>query len=153
MEEKNNDLENSGKMSIYEYEQKYVRRQNVKGAKVFLRIFAAILGVFLFVLLLLVSLRVYDFNQYAGYATGAVCLLLYIFVFVVPLIKIIRAPYFMTNVNAQTASSAQRHNRKVRQDLADKMINFTAKVEAWAGMIPNSWASSPSQGTPGTMRR
>ena len=129
MDEKKNDVENGGKMTIYEYEQKYVKRQNVKGAKVLLRIFAAILGVFLFVLLFLVAMRVYDLNEYAGYAAGGVCLLLYIFIFVIPLIKIMRAPYFMTNVNAQTASSAQRHNRKVRQDLADKMINFTAKVE------------------------
>lgn len=121
--------ENNEKMTIYEYEQKYVKRQNVKGAKVFLRVFAAILGVFLFVLLFLTALRVYEINEYAGYAAGGVCLILYIFIFVVPLIKIIRAPYFMTNVNAQTASSAQRHNRKVRQDIADKMINLTAKVE------------------------
>lgn len=128
-ENKNNAEENGEKMTIYEYEQKYVRQQNVKGAKVFLRIFAAILGVFLFVLLFLVAMRVYDLNQYAGYAAGGVCLVLYVFIFVIPLIKIMRAPYFMTNVNAQTASSAQRHNRKVRQEIADKMINFTAKVE------------------------
>ncbi len=117
------------KMTICEYEQKYVKRQSAKSAKVFLRLFAAILGVFLFVLLFLTALRVYEINAYAGYAAGAVCLILYIFVFVVPLFKIMRAPYFMTNVNAQTASSAQRHNRKVRQEIADKMINFTAKVD------------------------
>ena len=74
MSRKNKDAEENGqKMTIYEYEQKYVRRQNVKGAKVFLRVFAAILGVFLFVLLFLTALRVYDINKYAGYATGAVC--------------------------------------------------------------------------------
>ncbi len=129
MADKKNTEENGTKMTIYEYEQKYVRRQNVKGAKVFLRIFAAILGVFLFVLLFLVAMRVYDLNRYAGYAAGAVCLVLYIFIFLIPLIKIMRAPYFMTNVNAQTASSAQRHNRKVRQDIADKMIGLTAQVE------------------------
>lgn len=129
MAKKNKIEETSEKMTIYEYEQKYVKRQNVRGAKVFLRIFAAILGVFLFVLLFLTALRVYEINEYAGYAAGAVCLVLYLFIFVIPLIKIMRAPYFMTNVNAQTASSAQRHNRKVRQDIADKMINFTAKVD------------------------
>ncbi len=120
---------NGDKMTIYEYEQKYVKRQNVRGAKIFLRIFAAILGVFLFVLLFLTALRVYEINDIAGYATGAVCLVLYIFIFVIPLIKIMRAPYFVTNVNAQTASAAKRHNRKVRQEIADKMINFTAKVD------------------------
>ncbi len=117
------------KMSIYEYEQKYVKQQNVRGAKIFLRVIAAIIGVFLFVLLLLVALRVYEINQYAGYATGAACLIAYIFIFVVPLVKIMRAPYFLTNINAQTASKAQRHNKKVRRDIADKMINFSSKVE------------------------
>ena len=127
---KKNKIEETGeKMTIYEYEQKYVKRQNVRGAKVFLRTFAAILGVFLFVLLFLTALRVYEINEYAGYEAGGVCLILYIFIFVIPLIKIMRAPYFLTNVNAQSASSSQRHNRKVRQDIADKMINFTAKVD------------------------
>ncbi len=126
---KNTAEENGEKMSIYEYEQKYVKRQNVKGAKFFLSLLATLVGVFLFVLLLLVSLRMYEINEYAGYATGAVCLILYICVFVVPLVKIIRAPYFVTNVNAAGASSAQRHNRRVRQDIADKMINFTASVD------------------------
>ncbi len=121
--------ESVGKMTIYEYEQKYVKRQNVKGAKMFLRIFAAIIGVFLFVLLFLVAMRVYDLNKIAGYIAGGVCLVIYILIYIVPLIKIMRAPYFMTNVNAQTAASAQRHNRKVRQEIADKMINFTARVE------------------------
>ncbi len=119
----------SGKMTIYEYEQKYVKQQNARGAKVFLRVFAAIIGVFLFVLLLLAALRVYEINEYAGYATGAVCLIVYIFIFIVPLVKIMRAPYFMTNVNAQTASKAQRHNKKVRRDIADKMINFSSTVD------------------------
>ncbi len=129
MAKRDHSEEKSEKMTIYEYEQKYVKRQNVKGAKTFLHILAAIIGVFLFVLLFLVAMRVYDINEYAGYAAGAVCLILYILIFVVPLVKILRAPYFMTNVNAQTASSAKRHNRKVRQEIADKMINFTARVE------------------------
>ncbi len=119
----------NGKMTIYDYEQKYVKRQNARGAKIFLRLSAAILGVFLFVILLLVTLRVYDINQYAGYGVGAACLLVYILVFIVPVVKILRTGYFVTNVNAYNAGKAQRHNRKLRHQIADKIIDFTAKVD------------------------
>lgn len=36
------------KLTIYEYEQKYTKRQNVRGAKFILHIVAAALGVFIF---------------------------------------------------------------------------------------------------------
>ncbi len=117
------------KLTIYEYEQKYVKRQNVRGAKFFLRFFAAIVGVFLFVVLALTALRVYEINEYAGYAAGAVCLILYICIFIVPLVKILKSDYFITNVNGSTAREAQKHNRKLRHDISGKIIDLTAKVE------------------------
>ena len=117
------------KLTIYEYEQKYVKRQNVRGAKFFLRFLATVIGVFLFVLLALTALRVYEINQYAGYATAAVCLILYICIFIVPLVKIFKSDYFVTNVNVFTAREAQKHNRKLRHDIAEKVIDLTAKVE------------------------
>ncbi len=119
----------SGKMTIYEYEQKYVKRQNVRSAKFFMRLFAAIIGVFLFLMLALVALRVYEIHPYAGYATGAACLILYICIFIVPLCKILKSDYFVTNVNGFTAREAQRHNRKLRHDIAEKIIDLTARVE------------------------
>ena len=122
-------LTGSGKLTIYEYEQKYVKRQNVRGAKFLLRFSAAIVGIFLFAILTSLSLRVYEINEYAGYAAGGVCLILYICIFIVPLVKIFRSDYFMTNVNAYTARTAQKHNRKLRHDIADKIIDLTAKVE------------------------
>ncbi len=117
------------KMTIYEYEQRYVKRENTKGAKLFLGFFAGVIGVFLFVVLLLVFLKVYDINEYIGYGVGAVCLLIYIFVFIVPLVKILRTGYFITNVNAYTARKAQRHNKKLRRDISKKIIDLTAKVD------------------------
>lgn len=123
------DTPENGKMTIYDYEQKYVKRQNVRFAKFLLRFLAAVVGVFLFTMLFFVSWDVYEKNEYAGYAVGAVCLLVYIFVFIVPLVKIMRSSYFETNVNASTARAAQKHNKKLRHDIADKMIDLTAKVE------------------------
>ena len=118
-----------GKMTIYEYEQKYVRRQNVRGAKFLLRFIAVLLGIFLFVMLFFFTMKVYEFNKYVGYGAGALCLILYICAFIVPLVKILRTGYFITNVNAFTARKAQRHNRKLRHSVADKIIDLTARVE------------------------
>ena len=116
-------------MTIYEYEQKYTRRENVRGAKLLLRLIAAAIGVFLFFCLFSVTMRVYEMNMYAGIGAGAVSIILYIFLFVVPLVKIVKTNYFVVNVNAKTALAAKKHNRQVRHELADKIIDFTAKVE------------------------
>ena len=119
----------SAKMTIYDYEQKYVKRQNVRGAKILLRVIIAALAVFLFACLFFVSLRVWEINEYAGYGVGALCLILYIVLFIVPMVKLMKSEYFIVNVNAKTARAAKNHNRKVRRDLADKMIDLTGKVE------------------------
>ena len=134
---KNNELktavqqetETSGKLTIYEYEQKYTKRQNVRGAKILLKIIAAAIGVFIFACLFFVALRVYEINEYAGYGAAAVCVILYICLFIVPLVKIIKSPYFIVNVNAKTAAAAKKQNKRVRREIADKIIDFTAKVE------------------------
>ncbi len=116
-------------MTVYEYERKYAKRENARGAKLILRLIAAVIGILIFVCLFLLSLRMYEINRYAGYATGGVCLILYIVFFIVPLVKILRTGYFITNVNAVSARKAQRHNRKLRREIADKIIDFTAKVD------------------------
>ena len=119
----------SAKMTIYDYEQKYVKRQNVRGAKILLRVIIAALAVFLFACLFFVSLRVWEINEYAGYGVGALCLILYVVLFIVPMVKLMKSEYFIVNVNAKTARAAKNHNRKVRRDIADKMIDLTGKVE------------------------
>lgn len=118
-----------GKMTIYDYEQKYVKRQNVRGAKVVLRLLAAALGIFVFACLFFVALRVWEINEYAGYGVGAGCILVYIFLFIVPLAKVMKSEYFVVNVNANTARAAKSHNKKVRRDVAGKIVDLTGKVE------------------------
>lgn len=119
----------SEKMTIYEYEQKYVRRQNVRSAKIILRLAVAAVGVLIFFCLFSITMKVWDLNEYAGYATAAVSAVVFVALYIVPVVKIFRSDYFMVNVNAKTARNAQRHNRKVRRDVAGKIIDFTAKVE------------------------
>lgn len=121
--------EESGKMTIYDYEQKYVKRQNVRGAKLFLRIIIAAVAILIFACLLSVTLKFFDIHLYAGIAAAIVSLLLYIFLFIVPLVKLLKTSYFVTNVNAYTAHEAKKHNKKVRRDVSEKIIDLTAKVE------------------------
>ena len=117
------------KMTIYEYEQKYSKRENARGAKLFLTFTVTIIGVFLLVLLAMFAMKMYEFNEYVGYGVGGVCLIAYIFVFIVPVCKLLNSGYFITNVNAYTASKAKRHNKKLRHDISKKIIDLTSKVE------------------------
>ena len=117
------------KMTIYEYEQKYTRRQNARGARLLLWMGASLVGVLLFVCLFFLTMRVYEINEYAGYGVGAACVVLFICVFVVPLVKILKTGAFVTNVNAYTAKEAQRHNKKLRHEISEKIIDLTSKVD------------------------
>lgn len=117
------------KLTIYDYEHKYTKRENVRGAKILLRLVAVAIGVFLFFCMFSITMKVFELNLYAGIGTAALCVLLYILLFIVPLVKIAKTEYFVTNVNAKTAHAAKKHNRQVRHQLADKIIDLTAKVE------------------------
>ena len=117
------------KMTILEYEQKYSKRENARGAKPFLTFAVSIIGVLLFVLLAMFALKMYDLNQYVGYGVGGACLIVYVFVFIVPVCKLLKTGYFVTNVNAYTAAKAKRHNKKLRHDIAKKIIDLTSSVE------------------------
>lgn len=128
MSKKNKNNEDN-KLTIYEYEQKYTKRENARGARLVLALIAAAIGVFLFFCLFSVTMRVWDINMYAGIGVAAVSVIVYIVLFIVPLIKILKTDYFIVNVNANTAAEAKAHNKKVRRKIADKIIDLTAKVD------------------------
>lgn len=121
--------ENRDKMSIYDYEEKYVRRQNARGARLILSLFTGIIAVFLGWCLFSIVLQVWNLNVYAGYGATAAAVLLYIFLFIVPVVKIFKSDYFVTNVNSKHAFSAKRHNKKVRRNIAEKIVDFNASVD------------------------
>ena len=125
---KNN--KNDEKMTIYEYEERYVKRRNERGARVLIWVIAGVIGVFLAWCLLSITLQLWNINVYAGYAAAAVSVILYVLLFIVPLVKIFRLNYFKTNVNSAHAAAAKRHNRRVRRDIAAKMVDFGTKVES-----------------------
>ena len=121
--------EDNKKMTIYEYEQKYAKRQNLRGARLVLKLLAAALGVLIFAMLFFVVKDLWAIHMYAGIAGTVVAVILFICLYIMPLVKIMKTGYFEVNVNAKTARAAQKHNKRVRHEIADKIIEVTSKVE------------------------
>ena len=117
------------KITFEEYKAKYTKPENKKLIRAAMFIMAGGIGVIIFTCLFLLTLRLFDINQYAGYAGIGVSVIIFIVAYIVPLVKITRSSYFITNVNERTARNAQKHNKKVRNQIADKMIEYNAQVE------------------------
>ena len=116
------------KMTIYEYEEKYVKRQNTKSATFFLRLLIALIGVFFVWCFFTVSKSIWEMNEYAGYAAAGVSVILFIVFYIVPVVKILKTDYFVTNVNYKTAAAAKRKNKKVRFQIAEKIVDLCKNV-------------------------
>ncbi len=116
------------KMSIYEYEEKYVKRENTKSAKFFLRLIIALIGVFFVWCFFTLSKSIWEMNEYAGYAAAGVSVILFIVFYIVPVVKICKTDYFVTNVNYKTAGAAKRRNKRVRYQIAEKIVEICNSV-------------------------
>lgn len=121
--------EQVGKMTFEEYQSKYSGSVNAKRAKSLLTIVIAAIGIGIFALLTLLVLRVFEMNEYAGYASIAVAVLLFVLCYIVPLVKIQKTKPFMVYVEENNAAKAKRYNKKLREEIADKMIEITAKTK------------------------
>lgn len=117
-----------GKMTIYEYEEKFVKRQNTRGATFLLRLIVALIGVFFVWCFFTISKSVWEMNEYAGYAAIGVSVILFIAFYIVPIVKIFKSDYFVTNVNYKTAGAAKRRNRRVRYEIAEKIVDLCNSV-------------------------
>ena len=129
MSQKKNLPATTNKLTLDEYKEKYSKPQNVKAARFFLVMFAAGLGVIIFTCLLLIVLKIYDINDIAGYVSIAPALAVFIIFYVVPLVKINSLPAFQTVVDHRNVRAAKAHNRKVRETLADGIINFASETD------------------------
>ena len=129
-EDKENKKE-TGKLTLEEYQKKYSKPVNEKVAKTFLFIFAAAIGIIIFFCLFSFVIKVYetfDKNNIALYISIPIALLIFIFVYVVPLYKIHEAKPFITNVDSRNAKEAKKYNKALRESIADKMIDLKAKT-------------------------
>lgn len=117
------------KMTIEEYEQKYTNPENARAAKSFLFIFASTIGLVIFTCLFFIVLKMFDIHKIAGYVSIFVAVIVFVLVYLVPVIKLKNTKAFMTNVNSLNAKKAQKYNKALREDIADKMIDLTVKTD------------------------
>lgn len=117
------------KLTIYEYEEKYVKARNTRSARAVLCVVAGVIALLLIWCLLSITLQLWQISPYAGYAAAGVSVVLFVLLYIVPLVKICRLGYFRTEVNAANAASAKRHNRRLRRDIAARMVDLGTRVE------------------------
>ena len=55
-------------------------------------------------------------------------MLLFIVFYIVPVVKIMKSDYFVTNVNYKTAGKAKRKNRALRRQIAEKIVDVCENV-------------------------
>ena len=129
---KKNDKKEGGlatdKMTIYEYEEKYVKRENTRGATIALRMLAVLIGLFFVWCLFSISKTIWDINKYAGYGAAGVSVIIFILFYIVPVVKILKSDYFVTSVNYKTAAKAKRKNRALRRQIAEKIVDVCENV-------------------------
>lgn len=116
------------KLSLEEYQQKYTSSENMAVAKTFLFILAAAVGIIVIVALFFVVVRLFELHEIAGYAGIGAAVLVFIFLYLVPVIKLKNMKSFQTNIKASTARQAQKHNKKLREEIADKIIDVTTNT-------------------------
>ena len=119
------------KMTLEEYQKKYSKPVNEKLAKTFLFIFAAAIAIIIIFCLFSLVVKVYEVcnkNIIAIYISVPIALLIFIAVYVVPLVKIHQAKPFITNVDSRNAKEAKKYNKALRESIADKMIDLKAKT-------------------------
>ena len=116
------------KMTLEEYQKKYSKPYNEKAAKSFLFIFAAAIGIIIIFCLFSICYKIYDINNIAGYISIGIAVLLFLAIYVIPLFKIKNTRSFITNVNSDNVKEAKKYNKKLREDIADKMIDLSEKA-------------------------
>lgn len=128
------------KITLEEYQKKYSKPYNEKAAKSFLFIFGCAIGIIIIFCLFSICLKIYELNKIAGYISIGVAVLIYLVVYVIPLIKIKNTKAFITNVDSSNVKQAQKINKKIRESLADKMIDLSENT------TDTSWYSSENIG-------
>ena len=117
------------KMTLEEYQQKYAKKHNTVFIKSAFFLVSAAIGIVVFAALFLIVVRLFDIHQIAGYIGIGVAVIVFGAFYVYPLIRISTQRRFITDVDSQNIKEAKRHNKKMREEIADAMIDFSAKTE------------------------
>lgn len=124
------------KITVFEYEDKYSSKVDQKKANGFFNVVVLALGILIIACAFGIFKDVYEINEYAGYAVGAILLIAIIVFFVVPVVSVKRKDKFSVDVTAYSARRAKRHNAKLRRELAEKIVECyteTSDGSTWYG--------------------
>ncbi len=121
------------KITLDDYIEKYTKTENTKLIKTGLFLFEATIGVVLFVCLFFIVLKLFDIHKYAGYVGIGVAAILFLCLYIIPIIRLHKTKAFMTNVDRTNARKAQKYNKELRYEIANKMIDVTTKTgdDSW----------------------
>ena len=117
------------KMTLDDYIEKYTKNENTKLIKTGMFLFEATIGVIIFVCLFFIVLKLFDIHQYAGYVGCCVAAILFLCLYIIPIVRLHKTKAFMTNVDRTNAKKAQKYNKELRYEIADKMIDVTNKTD------------------------
>ena len=122
--------ENKKGLTLEEYQEKYSKPENLKKVKLFVYIGVLAIGIIIFTCLFFMVLRVFDINEIAGYISIGVAVLIFTFAFIVPLIIINKEKAFITNLDGMNPREAQKHNKALRNEISDKMIELKSATKS-----------------------
>ena len=148
------------KMTLEEYQQQCRNNRYSPLVKPALTILLATIGIIIVTMLILVVAEMFKVNEYLGYASIAVAVLVLVFFYIVPLIKIHKLKPFIINVDRDNIHAAKKHNKLVREQIADHFIDITAKTEGlgWydkelIGELAIAKASKDNEGLKNTLTK
>ena len=105
--DKKNELVQKESLTLSEYEQKYSSKESSKQMSTYLTLTITVVAIFLFIMLFILFKEVYEINEYAGYSVGGIGVLLYIFLFAIPVIKITNMRKFDVDVTVYSSRRAK----------------------------------------------
>jgi len=117
------------KLTLEEYQQKYSNPENIIAAKTFLFILGAAMGVIIAISLFFVVLKLFEIHLIAGYVGIVLSVFVFIFLYIIPVVKLKNTKSFLTNIDNSNARQAQKYNKMLREEISDKMIDVTTKTE------------------------
>lgn len=118
-------------------ESKYLVVGKTKKYKKLLTFCALFIGLIIFVCMFDVAYKVFtiDTTQYhiITYVVSALLLGAYIGLFIVPVVKVLKAPHFITKPEGSKENKrrAEKHNKKLRNDLATAIVNLNNSEEIY----------------------
>ena len=123
------------KISLEEYIEKYTQPRNFKEIKLFFVLLVTAIGIVIAFMMFSFVEKLFAIHKVAGYIGVAISLLIFLFLYIVPIVKITTSKHFITNVNRENARAAQKHNARLREEIADKMIDLSISTNG------NGWYS------------